>query len=83
MSDPGSTEGFTFKGLENVRENVDFRLSKASRPSAQQLDRNLSRQLGGFIGHEGNHQEDDMEKQSPVEPEPIYVSSLTQFLDVN
>jgi hypothetical protein len=83
MSNSGSTEGFTFKGLENVQENIDFRLSKASRPSTQQLDQNLSRQLGCFISHDGNHQEDDKEKQPPVEPEPIYVSSLRQFPDVN
>ncbi|KIM88106.1 hypothetical protein PILCRDRAFT_62793 [Piloderma croceum F 1598] len=83
MSNSGSTEGFAFKGLENVQENIDFRLSKVSRPRTQQLDQNLSCQLGGFISHEGNHQEDDKKKQPPVEPEPIYVSSLRQFPDVN
>jgi len=80
MSNSGSTKGFTIKGLENVQENIDFGLSRASHPSAQQLDQNLSRQPGWFLSHKGHHQEDhqedNKEKQPPAESEPIYVGSL-------
>jgi hypothetical protein len=67
--------GFTFKSLEGVREPIDFRLSKASRPSGERLDVNLSRQIRDLIHEGGHYLETDKEKQSPVESEPLYVGS--------
>ena len=66
---------FAFQSLEG-RDAIDFRLEKESRPSAEQLDGNIIRQLSHLIHHENHHHlEADQEKQSPVEPEPIYVGS--------
>jgi len=66
-----STEGLAFKSLQDVQEPIDFRLNNAPRPSAETLDENLSRQLSGFIHHEGT--KGDTEKQSFAESEPVYV----------
>ncbi|KZP30510.1 MFS general substrate transporter [Athelia psychrophila] len=51
----------SLKSLEDVREPIDFRLDKSSRPTQEQLDESFARQL------------EDEEKGLPDDPEPIYV----------
>lgn len=79
---PATTmDGLAIKSFEDVKDVVDFRLEKASRPSAEQLDEITARQLGDLVHGHGHHEHphhgsDDPEKLSKgvVEEEPIYVS---------
>lgn len=74
-------DGLAIKSIEDVNDVVDFRLDKASRPSAEQLDESAARQLGDLAhGHKRHehphHVNDDPEKLSEgaLEEEPLYVS---------
>lgn len=76
MTRPTSPEGLVVKHLEDVSEPIDFRISNSSRPSAEQLDEGLSRQLSDFVhggGHHHHPQSPDCEKQTPPDDEPLYV----------
>lgn len=80
-------DGLVVVGLEDVKDVVDFRLDKASRPSAEQLDESTGRQLGDLIhGHEHHEHphngSNDSEKtpKDEVEEEPLYVSGAPKLL---
>ncbi|KZP26754.1 MFS general substrate transporter [Athelia psychrophila] len=77
-----TVDGLAVRSFEDVKDIVDFRLDKASRPSAEQLDESTGRQLGDLIhGHEHrehpNNGSGDPEKTSKDEiedpEEPLYV----------
>ncbi|KAF7966704.1 hypothetical protein HWV62_37334, partial [Athelia sp. TMB] len=65
----------SLKSLEDVREPIDLRLQKSTRPSQEQLDETLTQQLNDFIHHGQHHlsTEDEEKGSTPSEPEPIYV----------
>ena len=86
MSHPNVThqttvDGLSVRSFEDVRDVVDFRLDKASRPSAEQLDETFGQQLGDLVhGHEHHEQlgGSDPEKASDdkvASQEPLYVSN--------
>lgn len=84
LAHASKVEELDLKTLEDVAEPVDARLSKASRPSQEQLDEGLTRQLSDFIHHGQHHLNvDDEEKRSPTEPEPIYVRAATTHLPLH
>lgn len=73
-------EGLGLRSLEDVQETVDCRLGTASRPSAEELDKGLTRQISDAIRPHHHHTTHDPEKQEstevsegPSESEPIYV----------
>lgn len=72
----GTIQELSLKSLEDVREPIDFRLEKSTRPSQEQLDETLTQQLNDFIHHGQHHlsTEDEEKGSTPSEPEPIYVS---------
>lgn len=74
-----SEEGLAVKSLEDVQEPVDFRLKTTSRPSAEQLDESIGRQLNDLV-HEGHHHNADPEKQHPENSEPLYVTIFVILL---
>ncbi|KZP11098.1 MFS general substrate transporter [Athelia psychrophila] len=73
-------DGLMVRSFEDLKDVVDFRLDKASRPSAEQLDESTARQLGDLVHSHEHHEHlrygsDDPEKLSKgdVEEEPLYV----------
>lgn len=72
----------SLKSLEDVHEPVDIRLQGTRRPSQEQLDEGLTRQLSHLIEHRRRAQKhEDEEKPTfeelePEEPEPVYVRYL-------
>lgn len=75
-----SLEKLAVKSLKDVEDSIDFRLSKSSRPSAEQLDEGLSRQLSDLV--HGGHQHRDIEKQAPP-VEPLYVITFASYIVSN
>lgn len=79
-----TTDGLAVRSFEEVHDVVDFRLDRASRPSVEQLDEGITRQLHDLVhGHEHerqHHPEEDLEKSAAKEvvapPEPLYVSDI-------
>lgn len=74
-----TVQELSLKSLEDVREPVDFRLDKSSRPTQDQLDESFAQQLGDLIHHGQHRLRADEENGLPAEPEPVYVS-LSDFL---
>jgi hypothetical protein len=76
---PADHERLAVKILEDVRTPIDFRLINASRSRAEQLDEGLTHQLSDFLHC-------DLEKQTPVDPdpEPLYVTLFgIDYLELN
>lgn len=73
-----STQELALKSLEDVQEPIDFRLKGMTRPSQEQLDEGVTRQLSHLMDHGKHHiSDDDKEEQTIEESEPVYVRHIT------
>jgi hypothetical protein len=71
-------EGLDRKSLNEIEEPIDPRIDSLSRPSPDELDVSLTRQISSLVQRVASRpsQHDDSTVESPIEKleEPIYVS---------